>query len=152
MYNSKMAINAKFPYLGYKLYKVLHKKQNRMMAVLVSKGHRTTMSFARYKMSVRIAGFIPKNLEVDHKDGDKRNDRISNLQFLTRTENVKKKYSDNPKEMFEITCPVCGKKFFRDKQRSWKFRKLGKQQSCSRKCGGIVSSRQVTLTVLRASL
>ena len=138
MYNFQMATNAKFPYLGYKLYKVLHKKQNRMMAVLVSRSHRTTMSFARYKMSVKIGGFIPKQLEVDHKDGDKRNDRISNLQFLTRAENVKKKSSDSPKEMFELTCPICGKKFLRDRQRSWRFRKLGKLQSCSRKCASKV--------------
>lgn len=35
-------------------------------------------------------GVIPKGMDVDHKDGNKHNNRLENLQLLTRKENILK--------------------------------------------------------------
>ena len=35
-------------------------------------------------------GEIPKGMEIDHVDGDKKNNSISNLQLLTKKENIRK--------------------------------------------------------------
>lgn len=39
--------------------------------------------------------------EVDHKDRDRQNNRWDNLQWLTRTENMKKIHNDKNKMIFE---------------------------------------------------
>lgn len=40
-------------------------------------------------------GCIPDTLVVDHIDNDKKNNHISNLQLLTRSENIKKYYKQS---------------------------------------------------------
>lgn len=42
---------------------------------------------------------VPRTLEVDHIDENKRNDRLSNLQLLTLEENMAKSHRDGPKRI-----------------------------------------------------
>jgi len=42
---------------------------------------RTTISYARYLISVKLGMFISKDYEVDHIDDDKTNDNIDNLKL-----------------------------------------------------------------------
>jgi hypothetical protein len=51
---------------------------------------RSGMTYARYLMCVKLGYILPTELEVDHKDNDKTNDDVSNLQVLTKLENVLK--------------------------------------------------------------
>ena len=41
-------------------------------------------------------GEIPNGFQIDHKDANSQNNRLDNLQLLTRSENQKKKFKDNP--------------------------------------------------------
>lgn len=41
-------------------------------------------------------GIIPEGLEVDHIDCDKQSNKLSNLQLLTRRDNMRKCHKDNP--------------------------------------------------------
>ena len=49
-----------------------------------------TVLWARYKLEKKLGRPLRKNETVDHKDEDKTNDRITNLQILTRAENARK--------------------------------------------------------------
>jgi hypothetical protein len=129
---------ADYPYNEYKLYKVFHQKEQRWYAQLVkTNGERTTVSYARYLMSVKLKRFLTDKEEVDHKDDNKQNDDINNLQLLTKKENNEKSQKDVT--FIDLICPVCGKEFKRTTQRVLFKLQHGKQPCCSRSCGGIYS-------------
>lgn len=43
-----------------------------------------------------FVGFITDGLQIDHVSNNKTDNRLQNLQLLTRSENNKKKFADNP--------------------------------------------------------
>lgn len=128
---------AKYPFSDYVLYVRWHRKLERFMADLVSPSHRTTMSYARYLMSVKLGRRLNKSEEVDHIDENKRNDVIENLQLLSPSENKAKYAKSLSTPLFSFVCPVCGETFKRSKQRSYQFLKYGKQLCCSKTCGDV---------------
>lgn len=83
-----------FPFSGYKGYDVWHKKEGRWYVCLVpipgTALKRTTITKAKYLMSLKYGRILTKDEEVDHIDGDKLNDDISNLQVLTIKEHKEK--------------------------------------------------------------
>lgn len=88
-------MQAEYPYDKYNLYIVHHKKENRNYAVLTpiyknSELKRTTISYARYLMSVKLKRFLTVEETVDHIDNDRTNDSIENLQILSDKEDKKK--------------------------------------------------------------
>jgi len=92
-----------------------------------------TMSYAKYLYTSFYKCDIPHGDEIDHINGDKMDDRIENLQVISRKYNIAKDHKR--KEMVELTCPVCGNKFL------FKKGNLSTHPNpcCSRKCGGIKS-------------
>lgn len=130
---------AKYPYTGYRLYVVLHKGEGRRMANLVRfcSRERTTISYARYLMSVYLGRFLTLDEHVDHINGDKLDDRIDNYQIMSASNNNKKHRLDNPSVLIELVCPICGVSFTRDRQGAYKFIKFGLQQCCSVICGRV---------------
>ena len=109
------------PFEGYTLYKVYHRRQGRWYAQLVrNKTNRTTMSFARYLMCVKLGRVLEKHETVDHIDNDKTNDWIENLQLLPLVENIRK--AAKPAQMKSLNCAHCGVEFNIPK-RNAKFRR-----------------------------
>ena len=93
----------------------------------------TTMSYARYLMSVHLSRELSKDEHVDHKNDDKLDDRVENFQLLTPAQNHQKYTAANPKKMFSLICPVCDVAFERYKRQMY-----GKTNPCcSRACGNI---------------
>lgn len=129
---TKLAEQAEYPFEEYTLYKVYHKKLDRMMAQLVNGNvSRTTMSYSRYLMSVHLGRVLEKDEHVDHLNNDRTDDRIENFQLLTPKENREKYHKLNPAPLFDFICPVCNTPFKLAKNRAW-----GKESPCcSRKCG-----------------
>jgi hypothetical protein len=129
-----MPQEAQFPFEGYRLYIVLHKKEGRRMANLVKKDTgsqvRTTMSYARYLMSVHLGRVLTEDEHVDHKNDDKLDDRIDNYQILTPAQNLEKYNRSHPKKVVDVRCFWCGTTFQMDK-RNVPFRP---NACCSRKC------------------
>jgi hypothetical protein len=96
------------------------------------------MTYARYLYTVAYGG-IPTGYEVDHIDGNRKNDTIENLQLLTKGQNIAKAKSDprgvNKKESVELVCPHCKVSFVRRKSSTFLSPNKGKLTFCSRKCG-----------------
>lgn len=66
----------------------------RIVDLYLNDSTRTTISYARYLMGVKLGYEVPDHLEVDHIDDDKTNDDINNLQLLTGEENrLKQEYN-----------------------------------------------------------
>lgn len=131
-------IIAQYPYDGYYLYIVFHKKEGRKYANLVpiSKASglkRITISYARYLMSVKEKRILDKQEHVDHKDNNKMNDDISNLQILTLKENNVKEARHRGKKMVTLKCPSCNIVFEREKRQTH-LQKGGQYTGCCRKC------------------
>ena len=75
------------------------------------------MSYARYIYSVNLwereHRFLSDDLEVDHINDDRTDDRIENLQLLTKEENARKEALRRGRCIVLMQCPVCNKFFFR---------------------------------------
>ena len=49
---------------------------------------KSSVSYARYLMAVKLNRYLTSDEEVDHIDEDKTNDSVNNLQILSRKENL----------------------------------------------------------------
>lgn len=71
----------------------IRKQDGRAMCVLVTaSGKKLTKLYAKFKLEIKLGRKLTRNDCVDHKDEDKTNDKFSNLQLLTRTDNAKKSH------------------------------------------------------------
>ena len=75
---------------------------------------------------------VPDGYIVHHKDGNKFNNNIENLELMTRAEHAKLHGVQTLKKIAIVKCPVCGKIFERE-ARNLNFRTL---VFCSRQCIG----------------
>jgi hypothetical protein len=81
---------------------------------------RRLVSLARYRLSVSLGRELRKHEEADHKDDDKTNDRLSNLQVLVRRTNQQKEQIRRRGFLQTKTpqyCQTCGTKMFHVKPR-----------------------------------
>lgn len=116
---------------GYKSVYINKNREQRMMAYLVKNdGSKTTISYAKYLYTSYYKCDVDKDCQVDHINGDKTDDRIENLQIITRQYNIKKDHKI--KEMVLLQCPICGKEFLFEKRNL----KSHPNPCCSRQCGG----------------
>lgn len=71
------------------------------------------MTYARYIYTIKhynnCGSLIPEGYEVDHVDNDNSNDRIGNLQLLTKVDNFAKRNANILQELADVICPICGK-------------------------------------------
>ncbi|MGQ1358361.1 HNH endonuclease signature motif containing protein (plasmid) [Acinetobacter baumannii] len=109
-------------------------KSGRKLVDLVnSNKDRTTISYARYLMCVKVGYIISSDLEVDHIDGDRTNDELSNLQILSKESHRKKTALSKTRSVTTLICPQCGKEF----ERFTNLIKKGSNPKCSRRCNAL---------------
>lgn len=113
-------------------YIVINTDKRRTVILYNSNQQRSSVSYARYLMCVHLKRYLTENEHVDHKDNDKTNDLLSNLQILTPLQNAQK--SAKGETLHDFICPVCKKEFKLTARQSHKT-----NPTCSRKCGGIKS-------------
>lgn len=119
---------------GFVKVYILENKEPRRLAVMYKEnGETLTLSYAKYLYTSYYKEDVEEGYEIDHINSNKLDDRVENLQKVTKKFNRQKDHSI--KEMLVLTCPVCGKKFLFEK------RNLNTHPNpcCSRKCGGIKS-------------
>lgn len=130
-----MKLNLTYPFTTKytKGYLVTNKENRKMVCLYNNHKDRTTISYARYLVSVKEKRFLNEDEHVDHIDNNKTNDDIQNLQILTPLENHNKTFKTG-ETLIDFICPVCNKNFSLTKRQSHKI-----NPTCSKKCGGIKS-------------
>lgn len=128
-----MKIDLLPPYstIWVKGYLVVNPENRRNVILYNCSDIRSTVSYARYLMSVHLGRFLTDEEQVDHINNDKTDDRIENLQILSRLENMRKTHKKG-ETMRAFICPICSKEFYLTARQSHKI-----NPSCSRKCGRI---------------
>lgn len=118
-------------------------KSGRPFMILIDEeGNRRTLSKARWVMEQHLGRQLdPETETIDHRDGNKANDEISNLQLLPRSEHSTK--DTRRVKLVDFICPECQKPFqrsprlIRDKSKKGRVGPL-----CSRQCAGRYSRKQ----------
>ena len=89
-------------YLASKCGKILSLKYNKKRILKFRKNRNNYLTFHFCENNKKrnfyihrfvfetFKGSIPKGMEIDHVDGDKKNNSITNLQLLTKKENIRK--------------------------------------------------------------
>lgn len=126
----------------------VHKYPSKILKYFITEGYRRVGIYNEKKrrnvlihelVAIAFIGDKPKELEINHKDGNKENNNFSNLEYVTRSQNsrhawnmglCRKIYTSRFKD---ISCVLC-KKIFRPKGDTTK--------SCSRKCSAIYRRNQ----------
>lgn len=97
---------------------------------------RTTVSYARYLVSVKEGRLLEVWEEVDHIDTDCTNDDLSNLQILTTEEHISKTAEENRGLSYvTLICAYCGNDFEREIRQMHK-KYPNNRTFCSRSCNG----------------
>lgn len=128
-----------FKSLWSKGYLVVNPENRRNVILYNSDLDRTTISYARYLMCVKIGYILGPEYEVDHKDDDKTNDDINNLQILTKEENRIKqeyRYMMTQQVCYGYECAWCGTRFILTERQVKMRLKTTNNAYCSRSCGG----------------
>lgn len=86
-------------------------------------------------------GIIPKTEEIiHHKDGNKRNNDINNLELMNRISHIIFHEKQKTKNMVLLMCPTCQKIFSREKRQTHLDKPNNEATYCSRKCAAIASN------------
>lgn len=143
-----MEIELQAPYLGLWLKATLRMCEDGRRRVTLWNGSvRMGTTYARYLMSVKLGRFLTEEEHVDHKDEDKSNDDIDNLQILTPLQNVQKNIEFKSRQrkdagldvIVTVDCEGCGKPFEKPLRNVRYAKAKGQSQTCSRKCKALVS-------------
>lgn len=112
-------------------YLINHKDGRKRVYLIGYDKSRIGMSYAAYLWEDNNKTKVPPGYEIDHINNDKTDDRIENLQLLTKKENIIKDKKLRPAKYIERICPICGKRFMFPK------RNLSTHPNpcCSRNCG-----------------
>ena len=135
-----MKIELQEPYVTrYRMAYLRRDKDGRGRVDLVNtKTDRTTISYARYLVEVSINDFVPEGYEVDHINADCSDDRLENLQILSREDHIAKSARENEGRTYvSLVCPCCGKEFVREKRF---VNPSSKNIFCTKKCNGKFNS------------
>lgn len=125
---------------GYiKGYLITNKESRRIVILYKNNKTTKTISYARYLYTSFYKTDLSKDIDVDHINGNKLDDRIENLQSISKKYNIQKDHKK--KECVLLTCPICGIEFLFEK------RNLSTHPNpcCSRKCGGIKSHGELKI-------
>ena len=146
-----MKTKLEYPYDDYDGYIVIN-SENRKNICLVNKitKNKTTISYARYLMSVKEKRKLLNSEHVDHIDGDKTNDIIENLQILSIGDNNRKKVieTNSTRKMVKMICPNCNQ-IFEKPLNNTHLQKKGNYTSCSKKCSYKILSKKLNNSELK---
>lgn len=89
----------------------------------------------RIIMENYLGRLLKKNEVVHHKDGNKKNNKLENLQLLSDEEHKRKHQLEQGRLFVKLKCPWCGK-IFEKPHNNTHLSKGGTKTSCSKSCNG----------------
>lgn len=103
----------------------------------------TSMSYARYLLSIKLGRRLDPKEHVDHIDGDPTNDSVENLQILSSAANTQKYFKDHDLYAKErtLTCAGCGVVFNRKESQ---IEPNNKNHFCSVDCSIVYPKKRRT--------
>ena len=114
-----MRIDPEYPYseIYDRAYLAYLKGKVKIIVLYNTHGkRRSTTTYARYLMSVKLGRFLTKSERVDHIDGDLSNDSIENLQLAPPTV---MKHGSRAMYRSGCRCELCCEKHT-EEQRKWR--------------------------------
>lgn len=134
-----MVLEIEYPFNQYyrKAYIRVGKDGRKRVDLVKNSKDRTTISYARYLVCVKMGYILSSDFEVDHINKDRTDDRLENLQILSKLDHREKsrKEMSTGRNTKILTCVVCGKDFERE------VRQIKYQNNlCSRSCNGKMSN------------
>lgn len=106
-------------------------------------GSRTTVQEHREIMEIFLGRKLLKSEHVHHKNENKLDNNLNNLEVLTASAHSRLKHkSDKPRKFFSFTCPQCGSVATKELSQVKHNRNLGKAGPfCSKQCAGVFSKQ-----------
>jgi len=106
-----------------------------------------TTQYARWLIELKVGRQLINDETVDHIDGDFTNDSISNLQILSRSDNIRKSLPKTKAEIVSFRCPICNCVAHKDARKVRWNKKQGKAGPfCGRVCAGRFSTSENGVT------
>jgi hypothetical protein len=124
-----MKICTKIPYFGYTIYGPYTAKDNRQRIVIRRNLKNITVSYPKFLMECKLGRLLRPNEEIDHINENTLDNRLSNLQILTKKQNRQKEILSRFGPKIKVNCINCNKVIFASKSQFW-----GKRKFCSHKC------------------
>jgi len=136
--NGKIELKAPYNDLYRMAYIVTNKEPRRNVILYNSQSDRTTVSLARYLYETHTGVFLERDKVVDHIDGNKLNDVLSNYQVITVKENNVKarEQRGTTQQLVRFECGSCGGEFIKPRSNTHLVIKTKSSTYCSRPCGG----------------
>jgi hypothetical protein len=127
-----MKIELEYPYnQDWKSgYLVVNPEGRKTVILFNSDKNRSSTAYARYLLAVKEGRYLTENEQADHKDTDKTNDSIDNLQILSVEEHKEKTiFEFSGKTYIDFICETCNNPFKREIRQVKTYTKY-----CSREC------------------
>lgn len=141
-------------------YLVVNYENRLNVSLYNSNSNRTIISYARYLMCCYLGYILSSEYEVDHINDDKTDDRIENLQVLTKDQNMLKEYWRyiNTKQVcYGFHCVYCNMQFIlTEREVKMKLSANVELAFCSRSCSSSyhvsINKRSITLGISEESI
>ena len=138
MSTTHVELEEPFSSIWRKGYLQTHPSGRKYIVLYNANNDRTIISYARYLMCVHLGFLLSEEFDVDHENDDYTDDRIDNLQVLSKEDNQLKrqlKFLETEVERTVATCTNCLTDFLIP---LWKHKRLMKKPMyrtfCSRRC------------------
>ena len=107
------------------------------------KRYRGRYCYEHHLLYWQAYGVTPTEEEiVHHKDGNKHNNSIENLELISRKDHSYMHTKSRGKKMLSLKCPVCGKVFAKEKRKTHVENGRGATY-CSKRCSNEANSMRL---------